>query len=196
MGDQLSRVDPKEEAASRSEIVYQVKNEQAYRSCNKPVNVSNVEDLAVQACHLGIASLKFNLDGGVPQIGSHGEVRNGCDERDGSGDVVEDAVLPRNSDAQSHEGEGRYCHDSSDGPIPVTAMCCEVDVRRVRVMEHIGVDAQRIVGSLGDARHLGGRRMECRIDRIRRLRKCSDSADPKGLGMEERILLLMEEGVG
>ena len=99
MGDQLSRVDPKEEAASRSEIVCQVKNEQAYRSCNKPVNVSNVEDLSVQTCHLGIASLKFNLDGGVPQIGSHGEVRNGCDERDGSGDVVEDAVLPRNSDA-------------------------------------------------------------------------------------------------
>jgi hypothetical protein len=83
-----------------------VEIEQTYWSRNKPVDVSNVEDLTVKARDFGIGPHELDRDGSVAQVGSHGEVSDGCDESDGSSDVVEESVLARDCKAPAHEGDG------------------------------------------------------------------------------------------
>jgi hypothetical protein len=154
MGDQQSRAHPEEVATKVVSTCKYWENERTYWSRNKPIDVSDVEDLTVGACDHRVASLELNRDSGVTQVGSHSEVRDGCDESDGSGDVVENAVLTWDREAQTHEGDGCNSHDCGDSPIPVGTMGGKVDIGGHRVVENIGVCVQRIISSLGNVRHL------------------------------------------
>ena len=86
--------------------VQTLETEQTYWSRDKPVDISNVEDLTVKACDLGVASHELDRDGSVTQVGSHGEVRNGCDESDGSSDIVEETSTTRDCKAPAHKANG------------------------------------------------------------------------------------------
>ncbi len=154
MACQLSRASPEGAAARVVSACKYWENEQTYWSCNKPIDISNVEDLAQISCDLRVASVELDRDCSVAQVGSHGEVRDGCNKGDGSGDIVEKAVLARDSEAQTYEDERCKSHDCSDSPVPVTAAYGDVDVGGTRVVEYIGVCFQRIIRSLGDVRHL------------------------------------------
>lgn len=67
---------------------------------------------------------------------------------------MKDAVSTRDHEAPAHEAEGRKSHECGDSPIPVRTVSRDVDVGPLGVVEDIGVCVQRIVRSLGDARHL------------------------------------------
>lgn len=125
-----------------------------YRSRDKPINISDVEDLTEQASNFRIASLELNNDGSVAQVGSHGEVCDGSDECYGSSDVVEDAISARNTEAQSHKDESAESHNGCDSPIPVGAMSGDVDVRGHWVIKDVGICVQRIVCSFSKPRHV------------------------------------------
>lgn len=87
-----------------------------------PIDVAHVEDRAVGTVDLPVGALKLDADGGEAQVGAHGEVGNGCDQGDGGGDVVEDAVGARFGECESPEDEGRDKHDCSDG---LSLVSCE-----------------------------------------------------------------------
>ena len=123
-----------------------------YRSRDKPVDVSDVEDLTGDTGDLGAASLKLDSNWSVAQVGCHGEVGNGGSESDGGSDVVKDAFFTFDQEAQSEESDCRGGHDTSDSPVPIRAMGGDVDVGRLIVIEHVRVHVQRVVaGSLFDA---------------------------------------------
>lgn len=125
-----------------------------HRSGNKPVDVSDVEDLTVHASNQWVASLELDGDWSVSKVGCHGEVGNRGNKGDTGGDVVEDTSVARNSEAQTHEGEGRDSHDSGDSPVPVRSMSGDVDVGHSSVKACVGVGIQGIVCSLLES-HLG-----------------------------------------
>ena len=64
-------------------------------SRDTPVDISNVEDFTKIARHLGVAAHELGFDASLPQIGAHGEIRNGSDHGDGGRDVVEDTMRTR-----------------------------------------------------------------------------------------------------
>lgn len=126
-----------------------------YRSRHKPVNVADVEDLTVGAGHLWAAALELDVDGGVAQVGGHGEVGNGSSESDGRCDVVEDSVATRHGEAHGDEGDRGRSHDTTDSPVPVGAMSGDADCRRAWVLEGVWVRAQSVIAALKDCgRHL------------------------------------------
>jgi hypothetical protein len=136
-----------------------------YWCSNKPINVSNVEHFTVRACNFGVASHEFDDDSSVSQVGCHGEVGNGSNEGDGGGDVMESKIritslmLKPAGVTKSHER--RKSHQSGDRPVNVRSMGGDVDLGRVRVMEHVGICLQRVAGSFGDVRHLDCGVEEC-----------------------------------
>ena len=132
----------------------------AYWSSDKPINISDVENLTELASNLWIGSQKFNLNGSIAQVWCHSEVCNRSDESDGSSDVVEDAVLARDSEAYTHEEKGTESHESGDSPVlqdvssgnkddckmesahPVASVCSYVYLTCRGIKEHIGVRVQ------------------------------------------------------
>ena len=124
------------------------------RCRNKPIDVSDVEDLTVDTSNFRIAALELDGNRSISQVGCHCEISNGCDESDRGSDVVEDTVATRNSEAQSYESKCRRSHDGGDSPIPIRPMGSDVDFRRCRIVKGIGVRAQRVIGSLRNTRHL------------------------------------------
>jgi hypothetical protein len=83
----------------------------------KPIDVSDIEDLTHIASHLRVAALELNLDGGPTQIAAHAKVRDRSDQRDTGGDVVEDALIAGLSERQAHERKGGSSHNSCDGEV-------------------------------------------------------------------------------
>lgn len=69
------------------------------------------------ARHPRIATNELDGDTSLAKIGTHGEVRDGCDHGDSGSDVVEDPVRTRLSERQPDEDECRDSHDRSDGLI-------------------------------------------------------------------------------
>ena len=59
------------------------------------------------ASNLGVGTHEFDLDRSISEVACHCEVRNRGDESDGSRNVMENAVLPRNHKTQTHEDQGR-----------------------------------------------------------------------------------------
>ena len=72
-----------------------------------PIDVSNIEDLAVQARHLGIAATILDRDRGLAQVGAHGEVGNGSNEGDADGDVVKHPMRSCLGEGMRGKGECR-----------------------------------------------------------------------------------------
>lgn len=85
---------------------------------NLPVDVADIEDFAVLvvggAGNLGIASLELDGDGSLTEVGAHGEICDGSDQSDCSGDVVEDTVVAGPGEGQANDDEGCDGHDGSD----------------------------------------------------------------------------------
>lgn len=81
---------------------------------------------------LGVAAHEFRLDTSLSQIGAHGEVGDGSDHCDRSGDVVEHSVGTRLGVGDTHKGEGRYEHHGADGLEEVSHYAQECGERYVR----------------------------------------------------------------
>lgn len=83
-----------------------------------PVDIANIEDLTVLVGRgprdFGVASLKFDSDGSLTEIGAHGEVCNCSDQGDCGGDIVEDTVVAGLGEGQTGDDECRDGHDGSD----------------------------------------------------------------------------------
>jgi len=125
-----------------------------HRSRDKPIDVSHVENLTIQASNHRTVSLKLDQDRSVSQVGCHGKVGNRSNKGDTGCDVVEDTSVARNSEAQPYENEGGDCHDSGYSPVPVRSMSSDVDVGRSSIEGPIAVDLQGVVCSLLES-HLG-----------------------------------------
>lgn len=100
--------------ASSQEEIHQKK-----RSSDEPINVADVEDLAVDTTNNRIASLELDVDGSPAKVGGHGKVSDGGDQSDGSGDVVEDAVLTRLGNTKTKEDKSSSSHAGADSPVPI-----------------------------------------------------------------------------
>lgn len=87
--------------------------------CHVPIDVANVEDLTIHTMHGGVCTEEFHVDWRPPQIGGHGEVRDRRDERDTSGDVVENTILAGLRQSETHEGDCRAGHHGGDRPVPI-----------------------------------------------------------------------------
>jgi len=81
---------------------------------SSPVNVADIEDLAVEAGHFGVTSHKLDTDWRPAKVGTHGEVGDGSDHGDGGGDVVEDTVCAALGETHADEDHGGYGHHGSD----------------------------------------------------------------------------------
>jgi len=95
--------------------------EKQERSGDEPVDVTDVEDLAVDASN-DTAANEFDIDWSPSEVGAHGEIGDGSDHGDTSGDVVEDTVLTRLGQRKADEGEGSHSHDCAHSPVPVRAV--------------------------------------------------------------------------
>ena len=114
---------------------------------NSPVNISNVEDLSGatrNTAQLGARADELGLDLRLSQVGGHGVVGNGSNQRDGSGNVVKDTMRSRLGKGQTDKGHGRHGHDGSDGPIPIGAVGSDMLEGGA---SNVGVGIQRIVAS-------------------------------------------------
>lgn len=89
--------------------------ERETRRSSLPVDVADIEDLAVHASNLRVGADEFGVDGSPAEVGSHAEIGNGRDQGDGSGDVVEDAVGTRPPERQGEEDEGGKGHQGTYG---------------------------------------------------------------------------------
>ena len=80
-----------------------------------PIDVSNIEDLAVEARHLWVAATILDRDRGLAQVGAHGEVGDGSDEGDADGDVVKHPMGAWFGEGMPDEGKGSCQHQGTHG---------------------------------------------------------------------------------
>lgn len=85
-----------------------------YERKGLPINVSHIENLTVEAGNFGVTSYVFDMDGSPAKVGTHGEVGDGSDHGDGSGDVMKDAVRATLGETHADEDQGGYGHDGGD----------------------------------------------------------------------------------
>ena len=124
--------------ASREQKVH----EQQWCS-NEPIDVSDVEDLAVLATDYWVGASKLDRYGREAKVRCHGEVRNRRDHKKTSRDVVENAVGGRLGQGVTEDSDPANGHHGGDSPIPVATangnsnVCCQTidsvrwsDVRR------------------------------------------------------------------
>ena len=95
--------------------------EEEQRRCDEPVDVTNVEDLSVQASNLGIRADELDSRGCPADVGCHAEVGDRGDHGDTGGNVVEDAVFAGLCVGEAEEGDGGCGHGGADGPVEVGA---------------------------------------------------------------------------
>jgi len=108
------------EDVSAVETGQQAEVKEQQRSGNGPVDVTGPEDLAV---HLGesignVVVLMADLDGvdGYTVAGSHGKVRKGSGDGDGSGDDMVETTVHLDPPRQTGEDGGRDEHNNEDNP--------------------------------------------------------------------------------
>jgi hypothetical protein len=101
---------------------------QEKRSRNEPIDVADVVDGTVSATNNGVAALVLDANGSESEVGTHGEVGNGSDKDNSSGDVVEDAVAARLALTEADEDEAGDGHGRAYGEIEVRAMGGDGDV--------------------------------------------------------------------
>lgn len=89
------------------------------RSGNEPINVADVEDLAVSTTNLRVVANEFDGNASPAKVGSHGEVGDCCDHGDGCRNVVEDTLLAGLGGGESNECNRCSDHDRSHSPVPV-----------------------------------------------------------------------------
>ena len=106
----------------------QEKVHEKQRSSDDPVDVSNVEDLAIVASNKVALTMEFNHDRSPAQVGTHGEVCYGGDHGDRGGDIVENTICSWLSQSEADEDHGGNYHDSADGIVPVGTMRGDVDL--------------------------------------------------------------------
>lgn len=112
--------------------------------------------------HLRIGTHILYANGCKAQVRAHGEVGNGGDQGDGSGDVVEDTLSTWLGESQTPEDEGRGKHHGSDGlsdgelkgakefggkntyPVPVRSMGGDGDVSGTTI-DGVTVDIESII---------------------------------------------------
>jgi len=78
-----------------------------------------IKDLAVKTADLRVVANELDGNTSPAKVRSHREVRDRGNHGDGSGDVVEDAVLARLSCCESNESHSRGNHDRAHSPVPV-----------------------------------------------------------------------------
>jgi len=91
--DFVNEHDPQNSRCGETSSEQQVEQQQRRR--DEPINVTNIEDLTVQACDLGVAADELDGSWCPANVGGHAEVGDGGDHGDTGGDVVEDTVLAR-----------------------------------------------------------------------------------------------------
>lgn len=62
---------------------------------NIPVDVANIEDLALEALNYSIVAHKFDIDWCPAQMGGHGVIGDRGDHGNAGRDVVEDTLIAR-----------------------------------------------------------------------------------------------------
>lgn len=93
------------------------------------------------------------MDTGPTKVGCHREISDRCNHGDCCSDVVEDTLLARLGEGQTHEGKGGYHHDSGHSPVPVGSMGGEVVVcDNGLALRAEAVDSERLIA----CRHFGG----------------------------------------
>lgn len=93
-----------------------------------PINVADIEDLAVDAVHAWVGPLEFNRNRSEAKVGCHREVGDSSDHSDTSSDVVEDALAPWLGEGKSNECKGCNGHDRADSPVPVATTNGDGDI--------------------------------------------------------------------
>jgi len=88
-------------------------------SGDDPVDVANIEDLAVKTSNLGVAADELNSNASPAKVRSHREVSDGGNHGNGCSDVVEDTLLARLGGRKSNEGECCSDHDRTHSPVPI-----------------------------------------------------------------------------
>lgn len=104
---------------------------------DKPINVSNVENLSHVSGYLRIRSLELNLNSSPAQVGAHREVGNRSYHSNGGSDVVEDSLVLVLLERHSNEGTSSDNHDSTYCEIPVASSDCDVVVGEHCVSEAV-----------------------------------------------------------
>lgn len=113
------------------------------RCSDEPVHVTSIVDGAVGTTNDWIAAAELDFDRREAEVGAHGEVGNGCNKDDTTGDVVEDTVAALNTVRHGCEDEACHSHDGTDGEVEVGAMSgqtnvCSATVDSVAIVfEHI-----------------------------------------------------------
>jgi hypothetical protein len=139
------------------------------RSSDEPVDISNVEDLAIIARNEVASTMELNHNRSPAQVGTHSEVCDGGDHGDRGGDIVENSMGSWLSQSESDEDDGGNRHDSADGEVPVGTPRGDVDLTALAV-ESVAIDVQRIVASKETFTHrddqLGRRDVDCNVSRV------------------------------
>ena len=125
------------------------KVEQQKRSRNEPIDVADVEDLAVFATNHRVVALKLDLYRCETQVGAHGEVGNACYEHNTRSDVVEQTVLALLAEGKTNESEPSEAHGRTDGEVQVRATGCDGNVGRTTV-HHVACSTLESAVSLFD----------------------------------------------
>lgn len=84
------------------------------RSQNLPIDISDIEDLTIDAGNLGVTSQELDGDGSPAKVGAHGEVGNGGNHGDGGRDIMEDTVCAALGETHADEDESGYGHHGGD----------------------------------------------------------------------------------
>jgi hypothetical protein len=98
------------------------------RSGNEPIDVANVVDRTVVTTNDRVITVVLDSNGCETEVGTHGEIGNGGNEDNSSGDVVEDAVATLLAHAEPNEDEARDGHGRANGEVEVRAMGCDGNV--------------------------------------------------------------------
>lgn len=106
--------------------------EQEERSGQSPVDVAGVPDLAsgiaVNATTAGTVAQELNGDGSGAEIASLRVPRDGRDGEDCNQQVVESPSVSVHEARPYEEAQSASCHDTIDGPAPVTAPSSQMNV--------------------------------------------------------------------
>jgi len=96
------------------------KVQEQQRSGEKPVDISNVEDLADYPSDLGIGTTELDGNCSPTKVAAQGEVGNGSDEVDQGAKIEEDALLARFGERPGNTAQSRSAYACQVGEAKVS----------------------------------------------------------------------------
>lgn len=75
-----------------------------------------------------VTTLEFDVDWSPPQVGSHGEVSNGCNHGNTTSDVIEETMAAWLRDSKTKKCDGCDGHDRANRPVPVRTAYGDINV--------------------------------------------------------------------